>query len=243
MRAAGFRYVFLGIENILEEDLAFLRAAARTRRAKAAARSGNATLEAIELLHRHGMFVVGGSSSGIPDDTSGIDRGEPRVRAAYVDWPYIQHPTPYPGTPMTKDFRERDLIVNENVERVRRDDRRRAERASRGRGDRVHALARRALDEGCAIAGRSSATIRGSCCVMARRCCAHVPRQLVAIGDRPRGCAGGIHTLQSDPTGRTTLPRRQSRRQARVRFRNGVDERAAADAADKASVRRLMSRR
>ena len=33
-----------------------------------------------------------------------------------MDWPYIQHPTPYPGTPMTKDFRERGLIVNTRVE-------------------------------------------------------------------------------------------------------------------------------
>jgi anaerobic magnesium-protoporphyrin IX monomethyl ester cyclase len=33
-----------------------------------------------------------------------------------VDWPYIQHPTPYPGTPMTADFVERNLIVNDRVE-------------------------------------------------------------------------------------------------------------------------------
>ena len=33
-----------------------------------------------------------------------------------MDWPYIQHPTPYPGTPMTRDFRERGLIVNQRVE-------------------------------------------------------------------------------------------------------------------------------
>ncbi|MEO8482585.1 MAG: hypothetical protein ABI634_10275, partial [Acidobacteriota bacterium] len=33
----------------------------------------------------------------------------------YVDWPYIQHPTPYPGTPMTKDFQARDLIVSDDV--------------------------------------------------------------------------------------------------------------------------------
>ena len=25
----------------------------------------------------------------------------------HVDWPYIQHPTPYPGTPMTVDFERR----------------------------------------------------------------------------------------------------------------------------------------
>jgi anaerobic magnesium-protoporphyrin IX monomethyl ester cyclase len=30
-----------------------------------------------------------------------------------VDWPYIQHPAPYPGTPMTKDFLDRGLIINE----------------------------------------------------------------------------------------------------------------------------------
>src|SRR5688500_10045219 len=29
MKKAGFRYVFLGIENVLEEDLAFLRAGAK----------------------------------------------------------------------------------------------------------------------------------------------------------------------------------------------------------------------
>jgi hypothetical protein len=33
-----------------------------------------------------------------------------------VDWPYIQHPTPYPGTPMTEDFRRRNLIVNHRIE-------------------------------------------------------------------------------------------------------------------------------
>src|SRR6266700_7103667 len=34
----------------------------------------------------------------------------------YVDWPYIQHPTPYPRTPMTEQFRRRDLITNEGLE-------------------------------------------------------------------------------------------------------------------------------
>ena len=29
--------------------------------------------------------------------------------------PYIQHPTPYPRTPMTKDFREQGLITIENM--------------------------------------------------------------------------------------------------------------------------------
>src|SRR5262249_56477736 len=33
----------------------------------------------------------------------------------YIAWPYIQHPTPYPRTPMTRDFCERGLIVDEDV--------------------------------------------------------------------------------------------------------------------------------
>jgi hypothetical protein len=33
-----------------------------------------------------------------------------------VDWPDIQHPTPYPRTPMTKDFRDQGLIMNERLE-------------------------------------------------------------------------------------------------------------------------------
>jgi len=33
----------------------------------------------------------------------------------YIDWPYIQHPTPYPRTPMTADFRSRGLIVDDDV--------------------------------------------------------------------------------------------------------------------------------
>ncbi len=33
MRRAGFRYVFLGIENVLEDDLVFLKARAKNSRA------------------------------------------------------------------------------------------------------------------------------------------------------------------------------------------------------------------
>jgi radical SAM superfamily enzyme YgiQ (UPF0313 family) len=116
MRAAGFRYVFLGIENILEDDLRFLRAAAKNATRERGRQVGNATITSIELLHRHGMYVVGGLIVGNPDDTRlSIDANLSFARE-YVDWPYIQHPTPYPGTPMTRDFVERQLIVNHRVE-------------------------------------------------------------------------------------------------------------------------------
>jgi radical SAM superfamily enzyme YgiQ (UPF0313 family) len=115
MRAAGFRYVFLGIENILEDDLAFLKARAKNAARQGGRTVGNATVQAIDILHRHGMYVVGGLIVGNPDDTHESIEANLAFARQYVDWPYIQHPTPYPGTPMTKDFRERGLIVNERV--------------------------------------------------------------------------------------------------------------------------------
>jgi len=115
MRKAGFRYVFLGIENILEHDLAFLRAAAKNTK-REAGRKSNATITAIDYIHRNKMYVVGGLIVGNPDDTRESIEANLEFARRYVDWPYIQHPTPYPRTPMTKDFRERSLITNENLQ-------------------------------------------------------------------------------------------------------------------------------
>jgi radical SAM superfamily enzyme YgiQ (UPF0313 family) len=116
MKKAGFRYVFLGIENVLDEDLAFLKARAKNLRRVQGQRAGNATVDAIEVLHRHGLYVVGGLIVGNPDDTRESIEANLAFARQHVDWPYIQHPTPYPGTPMTRDFIERDLIVNRRVE-------------------------------------------------------------------------------------------------------------------------------
>jgi anaerobic magnesium-protoporphyrin IX monomethyl ester cyclase len=116
MQRAGFSYVFLGIENILEDDLAFLKASAKNAARDHGRTVGNASLQAIDLLHRHGMFVVGGLIVGNPDDTREAIEANLDFARRYVDWPYIQHPTPYPRTPMTSDFRERALIVNERLE-------------------------------------------------------------------------------------------------------------------------------
>jgi radical SAM superfamily enzyme YgiQ (UPF0313 family) len=116
MQRAGFRYVFLGIENVLDDDLAFLKADAKNRTREGGRRTGNASIHAIDILHRHGMVVVGGLIVGNPDDTPDAIAANLAFARQYVDWPYIQHPTPYPGTPMTRDFVERGLVVNERVE-------------------------------------------------------------------------------------------------------------------------------
>jgi radical SAM superfamily enzyme YgiQ (UPF0313 family) len=115
MKRAGFRYVFLGIENIVDGDLEFLRARSKNATREGGRTVGNASIEAIRHLHAHGMYVVGGLIVGNPDDTrSSIDANLAFARQ-YVDWPYIQHPTPYPGTPMTRDFEARNLIVDDDV--------------------------------------------------------------------------------------------------------------------------------
>jgi radical SAM superfamily enzyme YgiQ (UPF0313 family) len=115
MRRAGFRYVFLGIENVLEEDLGFLRASAKNRKRENGRSPGNATLEAIEQIRRNRMWVVGGMIVGNPGDTcEAIERNLEFARR-YVDWPYIQHPTPYPATPMSAELRERGLVASEDL--------------------------------------------------------------------------------------------------------------------------------
>ena len=114
MRGAGFRYVFLGIENVLDADLRFLRASAKNAERKGGRTVGSASTQAIDLLHRHGMFVVGGLIVGNPGDSRASIDANLAFARRYVDWPYIQHPTPYPGTPMTRDFRENGLIVNDD---------------------------------------------------------------------------------------------------------------------------------
>ncbi len=113
MRRAGFRYVFLGIENVLDEDLAFLNAREKNAMRDGGRRRASATLTAVEHLHRHGMFVVGGLIVGNPDDTREKIAANLDFAKRYVDWPYIQHPTPYPRTPMTIDLLRRGLVINQ----------------------------------------------------------------------------------------------------------------------------------
>lgn len=116
MARAGFRYVFLGIENILEEDLSFLKAASKNRKRESGKHVGNATLQAIHHIHRNHMYVVGGLIVGNPEDTKDSIEANLEFARLHVDYPYIQHPTPYPRTPMTKDFESQGLISSHAVE-------------------------------------------------------------------------------------------------------------------------------
>ena len=116
MRRAGFRYVFLGIENVVDADLRFLRARAKNALRADGGTVGNATATAIEHLHRHGLYVVGGLILGNPDDTRESIEANLAFARRWVDYPYIQHPTPYPRTPMNRELRQRGLIVSDDVQ-------------------------------------------------------------------------------------------------------------------------------
>src|SRR5213592_4544243 len=105
-----------GIENVLDTGLAFLRARSKNEERRQGHIVGNATQKAIDYLHRNKMFIVGGLIVGNPDDTSDSIEANLEFARRHVDWPYIQHPTPYPRTPMTADLRKQDLIVNDRVE-------------------------------------------------------------------------------------------------------------------------------
>ena len=116
MRRAGFRYVFLGIENVVEDDLRFLKARAKNAERDRGRRVGNATRKAIDRIHAAGMYVVGGLIVGNPGDTRESVEANLDFAARHVDWPYIQHPTPYPATPMTRELEGRGLVLERGVE-------------------------------------------------------------------------------------------------------------------------------
>jgi anaerobic magnesium-protoporphyrin IX monomethyl ester cyclase len=93
-----------------------LRAASKNAQRENGQKTGNATLKAIAALHRNKMYVVGGLIIGNPGDTRESIEANLEFARRYVDWPYIQHPTPYPRTPMTQDFQERGLIIDDRPE-------------------------------------------------------------------------------------------------------------------------------
>jgi anaerobic magnesium-protoporphyrin IX monomethyl ester cyclase len=95
--------------------LAFLRAVSKNTQREDHEKS-NVTIKAIDYIDQNQMYVVGGLIVGNPDDTRESIEANLEFARRYVDWPYIQHPTPCPRTPMTKDFHDRNLIINDRLE-------------------------------------------------------------------------------------------------------------------------------
>ena len=221
MRAAGFRYVFLGIENVLDQDLAFLKAAAKNDERSGGRRVGNATLRAIEYLHREGMFVVGGIIVGSPDDTSDAIEANLSFARQYVDWPVHPAPDPVPWNPDDVGLRRAGPDRQRPRRGIRWDDGGRPHRASVCRGHRVHALEGRPLDEAaahaCLVAPLSPVRSR-TCAAVAG---AHLPRIELAVNSWFRVHSRGLPPLPADPAPRARVSAGQ-RSPHDVAVRSGV---------------------
>jgi len=94
LMAAGFRYGLPRDRTSWPDDLRFLRARAKNALRANGKTLGNATTTAIEHLHRHGMYVVGGLNVGNPDDTREAIEAKPRLRPRWGGLPL--HPAPHP---------------------------------------------------------------------------------------------------------------------------------------------------
>ena len=103
MARAGFKSVFLGIENALPVNLVAMRKGDITA----------ATRQAVANCHRYGIMVVGGLIVGFPDDDeNAIIRNYEFFNSLRVDAAYCQILTPYPKTGLRNNLIEAGLISN-----------------------------------------------------------------------------------------------------------------------------------
>jgi radical SAM superfamily enzyme YgiQ (UPF0313 family) len=103
MAEAGFKSIFLGIENISRKNL-------RT------ANKGDivaASREAIRICHKYDMMVVGGMIFGFPDDgEQEIVDNYKFLLSAEADTAYCQILTPYPKTGIRQQLLDAGLVTN-----------------------------------------------------------------------------------------------------------------------------------
>lgn len=103
MSLAGFKSIFLGIENVSKKNLL-------------TAKKGDivdASRKAIALCHKYGIMVVGGMIFGFPDDgEQEIIDNYKFLKATGADTAYCQILTPYPKTGIRQNLLDADLVTN-----------------------------------------------------------------------------------------------------------------------------------
>ncbi len=103
MAAAGFRSVFLGVENVSAKNLQ-------------AAHKGDivdASRKAIAACHKYGMMVVAGMIFGFPEDKEEeIVANYQFLKATDADAAYCQILTPYPKTGIRQELLAQHLVTN-----------------------------------------------------------------------------------------------------------------------------------
>jgi anaerobic magnesium-protoporphyrin IX monomethyl ester cyclase len=104
MAQAGFRIVFLGIENVSQKNLI-------------AAHKGDivsASEKAVALCHRYGIMVIAGMIFGFPeDDEQAIIDNYQFLNTVEADANICQILTPYLKTGMRDDLIQKGLVVNQ----------------------------------------------------------------------------------------------------------------------------------
>ena len=103
MARAGFKSVFLGIENASKKNLEAMR-------------KGNiveASRKAVEICHKYGIMVIGGLIFGFPeDDEESIIANYQFLKTIDADASYCQILTPYPKTDMRRELIDEGLVTN-----------------------------------------------------------------------------------------------------------------------------------
>ncbi|MGC9194451.1 MAG: B12-binding domain-containing radical SAM protein [Syntrophobacteraceae bacterium] len=103
MARAGFKSVFLGIENVSRQNLL-------------TAHKGdivNASRKAVELCHKYGIMVTAGMIFGFPDDTEqDIVENYKFLKSIEADTAYCQILTPYPKTGIRQYLLDEGLVTN-----------------------------------------------------------------------------------------------------------------------------------
>ncbi len=109
MAEAGFRAVFLGIENVSRDNLQTMDKADVVVAAK----------QAVDNCHRHGIMVIGGLIFGLPDDDEkSFENNYQFLNDLEADASYCQMLSPFPKTVIREHLLSEGLVTNaEHYER------------------------------------------------------------------------------------------------------------------------------
>ncbi len=103
MAQAGFKLIFLGIENVSSKNL------------KTAGKGNivNASRQAVAICHKYGIMVLGGMIFGFPDDEEADIIANYRfLKEIEADSAYCQILTPYPKTDLRRTLMAEGLVTN-----------------------------------------------------------------------------------------------------------------------------------
>ncbi|RLG22105.1 radical SAM protein [Methanosarcinales archaeon] len=105
MAEAGFKSVFLGIENVLKRDLEYFSKNSEPDEAQTA----------VKALKDNDIIVSGGLILGAPDDTrEDLWTNFKLAKLMGVDVPIFYISTPYPRTKLREELLDEGLVVNED---------------------------------------------------------------------------------------------------------------------------------